>query len=77
MGISAMRVAEGGVWGAGGRGGSAGWPSGSPGSWTAQRGALGRYRWPTVGTRKEAHCGGAERARPQRQTVLRRLSANV
>ena len=29
----------------------------NPRSRTAQRGALGRYDWPTVGTRKEAHCG--------------------
>jgi hypothetical protein len=26
----------------------AGWASGSPGSWTSQRGALWRYDWPTV-----------------------------
>jgi hypothetical protein len=37
-----------GAWGPLWRGGSAEWPSGSPGCRTAQRGALGRYNWPTV-----------------------------
>ena len=35
------------------RGGSAGWPSGSPWAWTAQRGALGRYDWPTVAQKQQ------------------------
>jgi hypothetical protein len=34
--------------------GLAGWLSGPPWSWAAQRGALGRYDWPTVAQKQKS-----------------------
>src|ERR1017187_3529153 len=42
------------VWGGPWRGGLAGWPSGSPGSCAAQRGALCRHDWPTAAQKQKS-----------------------
>ena len=57
----------GGVWGGCGAAAWRGWLSGSPGSWTAQRGALWRYDWPTGCAEAEKPATGKYRGRARKE----------